>query len=125
MPVPTTAERPAPGPPDVIGGPSLASTLIVWFATASAAMWLVFAAPATDLAVAAQFSHVEVAEEAGPTEESTATERRNRTDTRGPRRRLREAKVAQRWIARTNPWIALLVVPTSYASRRGPPSLTV
>ena len=123
MSVPSTAERPAPGRPDASGGPSFASMLIVWFATALAATCLVFVA-ATNVAVAAQFSHTEVAEQAGPTEESTATERRTRTDTRSPRRRLR-AQAAQRWIARTTPWIALLVIPTSYASRRGPPSLTV
>ena len=123
MPVPTTAERPAPGAPDAGRGPSFASKFIVWFATALAATCLVFATT-TNVAVAAQLSHAEVAEEAGPTEESAATERRARSDRRSPRRRLR-AKAAQGWVARTALWIAQLVIPTSYTSRRGPPSLTV
>jgi hypothetical protein len=123
VPVPTTVERPAPRRPDATGGPSFASKLIVWSATALAATCSVFATT-TDVAVAAQFSHAEVAEEAGPAEESTANERRARTDPRSSRRRL-PAKAAQGRVARTTLWIAQLVIPRSYTSRRGPPSLTV
>jgi hypothetical protein len=121
---PPTAERTASWPQEASHGRSFASTLFVWFATAVAATCLVFGATATNVAAAAQAAPTEVAEEAGSGEESTTADHSRRAHTRRSRRRPKP-RMARRWMVRLAPWAAPLVVPTSFAPRRGPPLLTV
>lgn len=119
------AERTASWPQEAYPGRSFVSMLFVWFATAVAATCLVFGPAAINVAAATHTAPTEVAEEAGPGEESTAADRsRRRAHTRRSRRRPRP-QMARRWMFRVAPWVAPLVVPTSFAPRRGPPLLTV
>jgi hypothetical protein len=122
---PTAAEHVAPRslPPE---GRSLPSTIAVWFAAAVALTSLALGAGlGTNTALPSQVSHTEAAEEAGSGEETAAADRfRSRAHVRRSRHRPR-IHIAQRWTSRAASWVAPLVVPTSFAPRRGPPLLTV